>query len=141
MTAPAVVRADRRRHDKGWLERLLSPIADVRRGEAASALLMTLTMFLVLGGYYLLKTAREIFILSEGGAEVKSYSSAGQALLLLVHRAGLRRVRVARQPHAARPVGHAVLRRQPRALPARARRGPAHRHRVSSCGSASSTSW
>ena len=70
--------------DKGWLERLLSPIADVRRGEAASALLMTLTMFLVLGGYYLLKTAREMFILSEGGAEVKSYSSAGQALLLLV---------------------------------------------------------
>ena len=45
---------------------------------------MTLTMFLVLGGYYLLKTAREVFILSEGGAEVKSYSSAGQALLLLV---------------------------------------------------------
>jgi AAA family ATP:ADP antiporter len=70
--------------DKGWLERLLSPIADVRRGEAGSVLLMSLTMFLVLGGYYLLKTAREIFILSEGGAEVKSYSSAGQALLLLV---------------------------------------------------------
>ena len=45
---------------------------------------MTLTMFLVLAGYYLLKTAREVFILSEGGAEVKSYSSAGQALLLLV---------------------------------------------------------
>jgi len=43
-----------------------------------------LTMFLVLTGYYLLKTAREIFILSEGGAEVKSYSSAGQALLLLL---------------------------------------------------------
>jgi len=69
--------------DKGLLERLLSPIADVRRGEAASALLMALTMFLTLGGYYLLKTAREAFILSEGGAEVKSYSSAGQALLLL----------------------------------------------------------
>ena len=70
--------------DKGWLERLLSPIADVRRGEAESALLMALTMFIVLGGYYLLKTAREMFILSEGGAEVKSYSSAGQAVLLLV---------------------------------------------------------
>ena len=70
--------------EKGWLERLLSPIADVRRGEAGSALLMSLTMFLVLGGYYLLKTAREMFILSEGGAEVKSYSSAGQALMLLV---------------------------------------------------------
>ena len=31
----------------------------------------------------MLKTAREVFILSEGGAEVKSYSSAGQAILLL----------------------------------------------------------
>src|SRR6187431_2391254 len=70
--------------EKGMLERLLSPVADVRRGEAAAALLMALTMFLVLAGYYLLKTAREIFILSEGGAEVKSYSSAGQALMLLV---------------------------------------------------------
>lgn len=70
--------------DKGLVERLLSPIADVRRGEAAAALLMTVTMFLVLAGYYLLKTAREVFILSEGGAEVKSYSSAGQALMLLV---------------------------------------------------------
>src|SRR6188474_2852379 len=70
--------------DKGTLERLLSPIADVRRGEAPSVLLMALTMFLILAGYYLLKTAREIFILSEGGAEVKSYSSAGQALMLLV---------------------------------------------------------
>jgi AAA family ATP:ADP antiporter len=65
-------------------ERLLSPIADVRRGEIASALLLTLIMFLVLAAYYLLKTAREVFILSEGGAEVKSYSSAGQAMLLLV---------------------------------------------------------
>jgi ATP/ADP translocase len=34
--------------EKGWLERLLAPIADVRRGEAISALLMTLTMFLIL---------------------------------------------------------------------------------------------
>src|SRR5689334_13095270 len=70
--------------DKGWLEHLLSPIADVRPGEAKSALMMTFTMFVVLGGYYLLKTAREMFILTEGGAEVKSYSSAGQALLLLL---------------------------------------------------------
>ena len=44
---------------------------------------MTLLMFLILAAYYFLKTAREVFILSEGGAEVKSYSSAGQALLLL----------------------------------------------------------
>jgi ATP:ADP antiporter, AAA family len=63
---------------------VLSPIADVRQEEAAGALLMTLLMFLILGAYYELKTAREVFILTEGGAEVKSYSSAGQALLLLV---------------------------------------------------------
>jgi ATP:ADP antiporter, AAA family len=69
--------------DKGFLERLLSPLADVRRGETASALLLMLLMFFLLGGYYMLKTAREIFILSEGGAEVKSYASAGQAVLLL----------------------------------------------------------
>jgi len=70
--------------DKGPLERLLSPLADVRRGEAASVLLLTLMMFLMLSGYYMLKTAREVFILSEGGAEVKSYASAGQAILLLM---------------------------------------------------------
>src|SRR4051794_30410129 len=69
---------------KGFFERLLSPIADVRRGEAASVLLLTLMMFLMLSGYYMLKTAREVFILSEGGAEVKSYASAGQAILLLM---------------------------------------------------------
>jgi AAA family ATP:ADP antiporter len=64
-------------------ERILAPIAEVRRNEVASALLLTLIMFLVLAAYYLLKTAREVFILAEGGAEVKSYSSAGQAVLLL----------------------------------------------------------
>ena len=69
--------------DKGPIERLLSPVADIHRGEVVSVLLMTLTMFLMLGAYYLLKTAREGFILSEGGAEVKSYSSAGQAVMLL----------------------------------------------------------
>jgi AAA family ATP:ADP antiporter len=59
-------------------------------------LLLTLLMFLLLSGYYLLKTAREVFILSEGGAEVKSYASAGQAILLLSS-SRLRRVRLARR--------------------------------------------
>jgi ATP:ADP antiporter, AAA family len=66
-----------------WGQRLLSPIAEVRRDEVVSVLLLSLLMFLILGAYYFLKTAREVFILSEGGAEVKSYSSAGQAVLLL----------------------------------------------------------
>lgn len=72
------------RPDRTWLERALSPIAEIHQHEAVGALLMTLLMFLVLTAYYELKTAREIFILSEAGAAVKSYSSAGQALLLLV---------------------------------------------------------
>jgi AAA family ATP:ADP antiporter len=68
---------------RGAVARLLSPIAEVHDDEVASVLMMTLIMFLTLGAYYMLKTAREVFILSEGGAEVKSYSSAGQAMLLL----------------------------------------------------------
>ena len=69
---------------KALIERLLSPIADVRKEEALSALLMTWTMFLILAAYYLLKTAREVFILGEAGAAAKSYSSAGQAIFLLI---------------------------------------------------------
>jgi AAA family ATP:ADP antiporter len=34
-----------------------------------------------MGTYYLLKPVREALILSESGAEVKSYSAAAQALL------------------------------------------------------------
>ena len=68
---------------RGRLDRALSVFADVRAGEGASALLMALNGFLLLAAYYLLKTVREALILSEGGAEVKTYSAAGQALLLL----------------------------------------------------------
>jgi ATP:ADP antiporter, AAA family len=69
---------------RGILERMLAPLGDVRSGEGMSVLLMALVMFLILGAYYMLKTAREIFILTEGGAAIKSYSSACQALLLLL---------------------------------------------------------
>jgi len=63
---------------------MLRFFADVRPGEARSALLLTVTVFLLLFAYYLLKTVREALILSEGGAYVKAYSSAGQALLLML---------------------------------------------------------
>jgi AAA family ATP:ADP antiporter len=82
-TASAAIDAPRS-SVKALVARMLSPIADIHEDEVLSALLLAVTMFLLLGGYYLLKTARESFILSEGGAEVKSYSSAGQALVLLV---------------------------------------------------------
>lgn len=44
---------------------------------------MALTAFLLLTAYYLLKTVREPLILVEGGAEVKLYARAGQALLMV----------------------------------------------------------
>jgi ATP:ADP antiporter, AAA family len=69
---------------KGPIERLLSLFAPVKAGEAVSALLLALNVFLLLASYYVLKTVREPLILTQGGAEVKSYAAAGQALLLLL---------------------------------------------------------
>src|ERR671918_245577 len=68
---------------KGWLDRSLSLLSDVRAGEGAGALLLAMNVFALLAFYYILKTVRESLILSEAGAEVKSYAAAGQALLLL----------------------------------------------------------
>jgi AAA family ATP:ADP antiporter len=65
------------------LERFLSVFTEVRHGEAASALLLALNIFLILTAYYVLKPVREALILAGGGAEIKSYAAAGQALLLL----------------------------------------------------------
>lgn len=67
----------------GWPDRLLRPFADVRAGEAVTALVLALTIFVLLTSYYLLKVIREPLILLGGGAEVKAYAAAGQALLLI----------------------------------------------------------
>src|SRR6185295_16781652 len=64
------------------LERLLNLFTVVRRGEARTALLLALNVFLILMAYYILKTVREALILGEGSAELKSYLSAGQVVLL-----------------------------------------------------------
>jgi AAA family ATP:ADP antiporter len=69
--------------ERGGLERALGVFADVRRGEAGRALLMLANLFLLLVGYYILKTVREPLILATGGAELKSYAAAGQAVLLM----------------------------------------------------------
>jgi ATP:ADP antiporter, AAA family len=68
---------------RNGLERVLSLICDVRPGEGMGALLLCLNLMVLLGSYYLLKTVRESLILAESGAEVKAYSSAAQAVLLL----------------------------------------------------------
>lgn len=66
------------------LDRLFSLFTVVRPGESIGILVMAVNVFLLLGSYYLLKTTREALILVEGGAEIKSYAAAGQALLLLL---------------------------------------------------------
>ena len=65
------------------LDRALRLFADVRPGEATTALLLTLNVFLLLAAYYFIKPVREALILGGQGAEVKSYAAAGQAILLL----------------------------------------------------------
>ena len=69
--------------EPGFLGRLLRLFADVRAGESVTALLLLANLFLILVGYYILKTVREPLILATGGAEVKSYAAAGQAVTLM----------------------------------------------------------
>lgn len=69
---------------KGPLESLLSLFAPIRAGEGLTAILLGCNVFLLLASYYVLKTVREPLILTQGGAEIKSYAAAGQALLLLL---------------------------------------------------------
>ena len=64
------------------LERVLNLFTVVRAGEARTALLLALNVFLILTAYYILKTVREALILGEGTAELKSYLSAGQVIVL-----------------------------------------------------------
>src|SRR3954468_2062466 len=68
---------------KTRLDRTLSLFTDVRPGEGTTALLMLVNIFLLLICYSVIKTAREPLILLGGGAEVRSYAAAGQALVLM----------------------------------------------------------
>jgi ATP:ADP antiporter, AAA family len=64
------------------LERFLGLFTDVHAGEGKTALLLGLNVFLILMAYYVLKPVREALILGEGSAELKTYMSAGQVVLL-----------------------------------------------------------
>jgi len=68
---------------KAWIDRLLSVVAEVHAREGLTALLLTANLFLLLSAYYIIKPVREALILTGGGAELKSYSSGFQAVLLL----------------------------------------------------------
>src|SRR6185503_19793574 len=71
------------RKEKGWIDRLLSVFTEVRAGEGATAALMLTNVFLLLICYSIIKIVREPLILLGGGAEVRSYAAAGQALVLM----------------------------------------------------------
>jgi ATP:ADP antiporter, AAA family len=67
------------------LTHVLKVFGDVRREEVPGVLLLSLNSFVLLTTYYLLKVAREPLILFVGGgAELKSYATGAQALLLVL---------------------------------------------------------
>ena len=66
------------------LDRASRLVSDVRSGEALTAILFATTLFVGLFAYYVLKTIREPLILATGGAEVKTYATGFQALLLML---------------------------------------------------------
>src|SRR3954469_19898073 len=68
---------------RSLLDRSLALFTDIRGGEGATAVLMLVNVFLLLVCYSVIKTVREPLILLGGGAEVRSYAAAGQALLLM----------------------------------------------------------
>src|SRR5262245_8922276 len=73
---------------KSALERFLSIFADVRAGEGIGVLVLALNVFLLLGGYYWLRSARQGLILTDGtlfglnGPQLAAASAAAQAVLL-----------------------------------------------------------
>ena len=64
-------------------KQLFRPFGQVRNGEGITVFLLALIGFLLLTSYYILKVVREPLIIADGGAELKRYSSAIQALLLV----------------------------------------------------------
>lgn len=65
------------------VDRVLRLFSDVRAGEGATALILAFNLFLLMVGYYVVKTVREPLVLVSGGAEMKSYAAAAQALTLM----------------------------------------------------------
>ena len=72
-----------RNRESAPLDRLLRLFTDVKAGESGTVLLLALNVFLILMAYNAIKPVREALILESGGAEIKAYSAAGQALILL----------------------------------------------------------
>ena len=65
-------------------ERLLSVVTMVRAGEGASTARLSALVFLLMLASYLLKPVRDALILSESSAEIRSYTVALTATLLIL---------------------------------------------------------
>jgi AAA family ATP:ADP antiporter len=70
------------------IKRAARLLGEVRPGEGLLAFVLGLTIFLILSGYYVLKTVREGLILTGGmlglgGDELKTYATAASAVLLI----------------------------------------------------------
>ena len=64
---------------KKWIQNL---IGDLKPGEGLNVFLLSMNLFIAMSGYYIIKTVREPLILESGGAAVKTYSSAAQAIVI-----------------------------------------------------------
>lgn len=64
-------------------ERFASLFTRIRPGEGRSLAWLCLHAFLLMCAYYISRTSRETFIILEGSAELRSYASGIQAVLLL----------------------------------------------------------
>jgi AAA family ATP:ADP antiporter len=71
-----------------WLDRALRVFADVRAGEAATSLLLAVSIFLYMSSTSIGKVMRDALLVASAtkltGGQLKSYSSAGAAVLLLI---------------------------------------------------------
>jgi len=75
---------DPRTDRRSLLDRAMGLFSEVRAGEAPTALLLLLNLFLILVAYYVIKTVREPLIRQTGGAELRSYAAAFQAGVLML---------------------------------------------------------
>jgi AAA family ATP:ADP antiporter len=86
------------RRSPGIVYRLLRIVTDINPGEAVTALLLTLNVFLLLLAYYLIKPIREALVITSMGPLVRSYLAGVQAILFIFVVKGFSRLasRVAR---------------------------------------------
>jgi AAA family ATP:ADP antiporter len=72
-----------KRESSGFLYKILRVFTIIHPGEAPTAFLLIINIFLLLVAYYIIKPVREALILAGKGAEWKSYLSAAIAVLLI----------------------------------------------------------